>query len=149
MSASRPRGAGERGQTAIDFVVGMGVFLLAVGFVLMFVPSMFAPFFGGGIGDPVTADRATSYLVEERLAEEDAPVGMLSAEKNSTFFDDCWHENVQEETAWLRDELDVERSIQVEVGNGTCGLETSGSVTVSKRFVMIDGEGKLLRVRLW
>lgn len=143
MSASRSRVAGERGQTAIDFVVGMGVFLLAVGFVLMFVPSMFAPFFGAGIGDPVTADRATSYLVEERLAEEDAPVGVLSADEVEAFFDGCDEE-------FLREQLEIEhRAVQVELGDDDCGPDSSGSVTVSKRFVMVDGEGKLLRVRLW
>lgn len=138
-SASRT----DRAQTAIDFVVGMGVFLLAAAFVLLFVPSMFAPFFGAGIGDPVTADRAANYLVEDRLALEGEPTGVLSTEKQQSFFEDC------DEDALL-DALAIEhRSVNVSVGDDTCGPEPEGSVTVSQRLVELDGEHTMLDVRLW
>lgn len=134
----------DRGQTAIDFVAGMGVLMLAMIFVFLFVPSMFAPFFGGGIGDPVTADRAASHLVEDRLAKADAPNGVLSPAANESFFDSC------EGEGWLQDELGIDqRSVRVEVGNGSCGPTPQDSVTVSKRFVVENGTEKMVYVKVW
>lgn len=142
--SSAPSHGRTRGQTPIDFVTGMGVFLLAMAFLFAFIPAMFAPFQQAGIGDPVTADRSVSYLVEERLAADDAPHGVISATENTSFFDDCTGED------WLQDELNIEqRSVRVSVGNGTCGPEPARSVTVSRRLVRVDGEYQVLKVELW
>lgn len=143
MRTRSPR-PGGRAQTSIDFVAGMGVFLLAMAFTFMFIPSMFAPFFGVGIGDPITADRSANFLAEDRLAADNAPVGVLSAAENASFFSEC------DGVDWLRDELGIEgRSVRVSVGGGDCGPEPDGAVTVSQRLVVVDGDYVLLQVEVW
>lgn len=60
--SSVPRPIDVRGQTGIDFVVGVGIFLLTMAFVVGFVPGMFAPF-GHGTQAPIVADRAADSLI--------------------------------------------------------------------------------------
>lgn len=59
--------ATHRGQTGVDFLVGVGVFMLTVGFVVAFVPGMFSPFVGGQELSLV-ADRGADTLVGDLLA---------------------------------------------------------------------------------
>lgn len=56
----------DRGQTGIDFVVGMGVFILTIGFVVAFVPGMLTPFSDDTTG-PLVADRVADDLVSATL----------------------------------------------------------------------------------
>lgn len=56
-----------RAQTGIDFLIGMGVFLLTVGFIVGFVPGMFAPFTGDQ-QQQLVADRTADALVHGLLA---------------------------------------------------------------------------------
>ncbi|GAB3018330.1 DUF7287 family protein [Natronobiforma cellulositropha] len=61
-----------RGQTTQDFVVGIGVFLLAIAFVFSYVPSLITPYasaYGGG--ESAQADRIAATLVDD-LAENPA-----------------------------------------------------------------------------
>ncbi len=134
-----------RGQTGIDFLVGATVFLIAVGFVFAFVPSMFAPFFTGGTGDTLSADRAATQLAERELVEDPANPAVLNQSKVDEFFDDCGPSDLDERLA-----LGSER-VQVELGTDTCGDDppARSSVTVSQRFVSIDGEHYTLTVRIW
>ena len=139
----------SRGQTSIDFVVGIGVFLLAVAFVLAFVPSMFAPFFGMGAGDALTADRSAAYLAENALVEDPAAAGALDADAVDQFFTDC-------DGTYLADQLSVATtSINVTIGNtsvpdwNTCGDPPADAETVSNRIVTIDGIQYTLRVVVW
>ncbi|WP_224447166.1 DUF7287 family protein [Haloprofundus salilacus] len=62
-----------RAQTTIDFAIGAGVFLLAVAFVIAFIPSMLSPFAGGGQEDTVVADRVASNLVGGVLSAPETP----------------------------------------------------------------------------
>lgn len=55
-----------RGQTGIDFIVGMGIFMLAIGFVVAFVPGMLTPFSDDTTG-PLVADRVADDLVGAAL----------------------------------------------------------------------------------
>lgn len=57
-----------RGQTSIDFAIGVVLFVVTVSFVATFIPGMFEPFSGGDqenvvVGDRVATDLATSLLV--------------------------------------------------------------------------------------
>lgn len=69
----------NRGQTVIDVLVGVGVFLIAVGFVFSFVPSMVDPFAGN---QEVT-------LVADRIADEVANGMMADATKSSVLNETC------------------------------------------------------------
>ena len=71
-AGGRPRrGRGrEKAQTGFDFLVGMSVFLVTIGLVLGFVPSMFQPFDTDTGPDMVTADRSAAHLVEDLLVQD-------------------------------------------------------------------------------
>lgn len=58
-----------RGQTTFDFVIGIGIFIAAVGFTLTFLPSLLAPFDSGGAEEPATVDRVADRLVGSGLGE--------------------------------------------------------------------------------
>lgn len=56
-----------RGQTTIDFAIGVVLFVVTVSFVASFIPGMFEPFDRGSqettvVGDRVASDLATSLL---------------------------------------------------------------------------------------
>ncbi|MFC5278721.1 hypothetical protein ACFPM1_08140 [Halorubrum rubrum] len=55
---------GDRGQTQIDFAVGAGVFLIALAFVVAFVPTLFEPFAAGETASPLVADRIAAGTVD-------------------------------------------------------------------------------------
>ncbi|AGN02657.1 hypothetical protein L593_13590 [Salinarchaeum sp. Harcht-Bsk1] len=79
------RGGRDRGQTAQDFAVGIGLFLLAVAFVFAFVPQVVSPYdVGVGASESAQADRAASLIVGN-LSVEDRP-NELHASRTTTYF---------------------------------------------------------------
>lgn len=75
-----------RGQTTLDFAIAMGVFLLTIGFVFTFVPSMTAPFVDGNQEHSAVADRVASHLSEGALADPDDPY-VLNVTCTTEFFE--------------------------------------------------------------
>lgn len=68
MRGAPPQSDGTRGQTTLDFVVGIGVFLLVMGFAAGFVPEMYASFDDDpqrGLVADRTADRVVGTLVTD------------------------------------------------------------------------------------
>ena len=55
---------GDRAQTQIDFAVGAGVFLVALAFVVAFVPALFEPFAAAESASPVVSDRIAAATVD-------------------------------------------------------------------------------------
>ncbi|ADD06691.1 uncharacterized protein Nmag_3139 [Natrialba magadii ATCC 43099] len=56
--------AWERGQTTQDFVVGIGIFILAIAFVFSFLPSLITPFDSpAGGAETAQADRIADQVV--------------------------------------------------------------------------------------
>lgn len=158
----------SRGQTALDFAVGMGVFLLAVGFAFSFVPAMFQPFDTTGEGSAVIADRSATHLTEMSLSAGGSP-GMLDRDCTVAFFgdtggDDCRWESRGDTADSLRDELGlgshtgvnvtVERdgSLQeIDDVRLAAGAEPPRrtSVSMATRLVSIGGAEHRLSVRVW
>lgn len=134
----------DRAQTGIDFFVGMGVFLLALAFVLAFVPSMFAPFFGMGVGDALSADRGAAYLVEDALVDDPTKPGVLNETTVNAFFDECAGDE-------LHNELGTRSSnVNVTIGDDwACGPSPTDADTVSRRIVTVEGTQYTLRVVVW
>ncbi len=63
----------DRGQTTQDFIVGIGVFILAVAFVFSFLPTMLTPFDSSTSGgETAQADRIADRLVYN-LSVSDTP----------------------------------------------------------------------------
>lgn len=77
------RTATARGQTGLDYLVGIGVFLLTVGFVLAFVPGTLTPF-TDDTAHPLVADRAADTVVAG-LADGPEP-GALTTTCTVAFF---------------------------------------------------------------
>ncbi len=75
-----------RGQTVIDFAIGAGVFLITVGVVFTFVPSIFEPFGTAGGGTPIGADRVATHLTGQLLAVDPANPTALSGACTAAFF---------------------------------------------------------------
>lgn len=63
----------RKGQTSLDFAVGMSTLLLVFAFVLTFVPGILGPFTASGQEETVTADRVADHLAEGLLAEPGTP----------------------------------------------------------------------------
>lgn len=63
----------RRGQTTLDFAIGMGVFLLALTFVLTFVPGMLEPFAGGAQSETPAVNRVADDLTQRTLGNASAP----------------------------------------------------------------------------
>lgn len=76
----------NRGQTTLDFAIGMGVFLLTVIFVISYAPTMFDPFTGGTGTKLIVADRAATTLSSDLLVTSTADPGVLSAGCVAGFF---------------------------------------------------------------
>ena len=55
---------GNRAQTQIDFAVGAGVFLLALAFVITFLPTLFEPFTAAETAAPVVGDRVAAGALD-------------------------------------------------------------------------------------
>lgn len=63
----------ERGQTTLDFTVGVTLFLLVVALVFLFVPGMLQPFTEGGQEDIVSANRVADSLTQGALTDPRTP----------------------------------------------------------------------------
>jgi len=156
-----------RGQTTLDFGVGMGVFLLTLVFVVAYAPTVFDPVTGRTGSASMAADRAATTLSGDVLAVSTAEPGTLSLGCVTAFFGssgDC------SSSADLAD-LDAVLSLDGRNANVTIhsladpastpasvdGVEltrsNSGSVptddAVATRTVSIDGKPYRLTVRVW
>ncbi|WP_459877870.1 DUF7287 family protein [Halorubrum gandharaense] len=155
----------DRGQTVLDFVVGMSVFLLAVGFTFAFVPSLLEPFTAGEGAKMVVAERSAAHLAETSLAAGSTPA-VLSTECTRDFFDEVPNDdcNWEHSAADLSAELGVvdHHGLNVTVANssGSHSIDSvplvagdepppGASVSTGSRMVDLDGETYRLTVRVW
>jgi len=76
----------ERGQTNIDLLIGVSVFLITSGFVLATAAGMADPFIGGQ-ENPLVADRTTALLAEGMFSTAGAP-GSLNETCTFGFFNE-------------------------------------------------------------
>lgn len=87
----------ERAQTAQDFAVGIGLFLLAVAFVFLFVPDVISPFEAGvGAADSSQADRAATTIVGN-LSADDRP-NELDADRTDAYFESLDEDDLHNRT---------------------------------------------------
>lgn len=157
--------AGARGQTGIDFMVGMGVFLLAVGFVFGFAPGLFVPFSGETGAAMVIADRGAETLTEDVLIESMDQPGVLNETCTVEFFDadgnvgDCRFDSEDlNDATGIDDRFDLNATI--EEGGSIVSLQgktlAAGDepdqvrdVILVKRVVRLAGTERTLIVRVW
>jgi hypothetical protein len=83
----RPTSSGaDRGQTTLDFAIGMSLFLAVLIFVFLFVPGLLAPFTSGGQGDTVSSNRVADHLTKGALGTPEEPF-VLDSQCTILFFD--------------------------------------------------------------
>lgn len=127
------RGSANRGQTVLDFVVGMSVFLIAVGFTFAFVPSLLEPFTAGEGAKVIVAERGAAHLVETSLSAG-APSALHAGCTREFFGGDAAADacDWEHDAAALNDELGVRsvRGLNVTVTSaGTpVGIDADGGV---------------------
>lgn len=63
----------DRGQTTLDFAVGMSLFAAVVLFVFLFVPGILAPFTVGAQDETVTTNRVADGLTQNALGSPGRP----------------------------------------------------------------------------
>lgn len=157
----------DRAQLGFDFLAGMSLFLIVVGFVFNFAPVMFDPFTTGAGGDMTTADRTAATLAGDLLVEEGTAPNVLNTTCTEDFFEpsgpdaDC---GFDEDASDLHAAVGVSSTTKLNVtieGSGTVVVSggvplsagptptSTASVTVSQRIVFLDGEEETLLVRVW
>jgi hypothetical protein len=176
---TRSRADEGRAQTTADYVIGVSLFLLAVGSVFAFLPGLVEPETGSGDTAQVAA-RAGGEVADDLLGAPDRP-GVLNETCTERFFnttqgpEDCpWGENIREQdNENLSAALGVSNYTYLNVSvipnataNGTVSsLQTprgrtnltigrplpddSVSVVSVRRAVLVDGTVQQLRVRAW
>lgn len=78
--------AAGRGQTTMDFAVGMSLFVGVVLFVFLFVPGILDPFTVGAQDETVTSNRVADSLTQDLLNSPERP-GVLAADCTAVFFE--------------------------------------------------------------
>jgi len=77
--------AGRRGQTTIDFALGISIFLVALAFIVVFVPGMLQPFVGGSQAETPAANRVADDLSQRLLGNASEPY-VLDTDCTREFF---------------------------------------------------------------
>lgn len=155
----------DRGQYGYDFLAGMSVFLITIGFVYGFAPGMFSPFTSDTGTNMIIADRSAASLSEHLLVESPAEPNVLNGTCTEKFFagggtNGCHFDAT---SGNIHAALGIDASVGINVtveGNGmivTHGVplaagpepDPAAGVTVSQRTVFLDGEEETLYVRVW
>lgn len=156
----------DRAQTVLDYGIAVGIFFIALVFVLGTIPGMFSPFVGGS-GDTQVADRLASSLSADMLTHPSQPF-ILDATCTEAFFqqlntgdnapDDCRFDTTANDLQGVF-ALDTTTNVRVELSpvdgtggiNATAGetLPSQTTVSAARRTVGIEGETHTLEVHVW
>lgn len=154
----------DNGQTNIDFLIGMSIFLLSVAFVLALIPSVFEPFAADSGSNSLVADRAATTMVEDVLGEPGDPA-VLNTTCTTAFFDETVPPGCSYTTTDLNDALAISATTRLNatiekhgsirtigatrLAAGPVPPTRSSSVVISRRVVLLDGDDYRLNVRVW
>lgn len=121
----------RRGQTTIDFTLGVVIFVVAILFAFTFVPGILSPFELSGSEDPALSDRIADSLVEGTLGSPAQPHA-LDRYCTVEFFDDSRNDSPPEcaysgGTAEQRLGLDDTQGVNVTL---TADLDGSGGASL-------------------
>lgn len=151
----------DRGQTGLDFVVGIGLFLLAMAFLVGFAPNMVASHTDSP-ELPLVADRATAHLTEQTLGDGGRPAVLDTACADAFFAatGTCGGVDMARPLPELvgiaapgdSTSYDVYVALQVDGTTKTRGEKppaTATSTSLSRRLVVYDGKNAYLTVTVW
>lgn len=166
----------ERGQTLPDFVVAIAIFLLAIAFLVGFIPQITAPY--ADQEHPIVSDRVASDLAKDLVAD-DQGISTLNETCTVAFFTDesaaeCPFSDNSMDALSVGDRYAVNVSIVRGDGDDAATLcaqsgeinqcteeadepltigpeppRDRGSVSVSHRTVHIDGFDMRINVKVW
>lgn len=163
----------DRGQTTIDYAVGVSVFLLVVAFVFAFAPSLTAPFTSDATDAVVVADRSADRIANDLLVVDPTRPSVLDADCTAGFFDT--DEPVDADCRYGTDASDLhaalglaspvrtanvtvvdENGVRV-LGDGADAVRLAAGpspsrgadVSVARRAVLLDGSDATVIVRVW
>lgn len=77
---------GDKGQITIDYVAGIGIFLITVTFVFQFMYVLFLPFQSGADEVSLASDRASTVLVERMLTLDNAPTSNVIDQRKLIYY---------------------------------------------------------------
>jgi hypothetical protein len=167
----------DSAQITIDYIAGIGIFLLSVIFVFQFMYGLFIPFQSGSDKVTLAADRASVVLVERLLhADKADELNVIDQGKlyyfNNTklnYSDQTAYNNALRELGLFSDQTVFDLNVMVAYPNGTvmnqsgtnfplvCGpsLPDNTDIGQTKRLVLIVNpstgynETAILSVRVW
>ncbi|MFB6125906.1 MAG: hypothetical protein ABEJ79_01200 [Halolamina sp.] len=168
-AGSRRLDGRPRGQTTIDYVIGVTIFLLVVAFVFAFVPTTFAPFSGDDGRLLVVADRTADHLTDDLLVAEPTEPAVFNATCTAEFFGTdgsfpagCRYDAdggdlpaaLDVTTPGVRLNATVERNGSVASVDGVTlaagdAPGNADDVNVARRLALIGGEQYRVYVRVW
>ncbi|ELZ46205.1 hypothetical protein C464_11408 [Halorubrum coriense DSM 10284] len=133
----------DRGQTVLDFVVGMSVFLVAVGFTFAFVPSLLEPYAVGEGATVIVAERGAARLAESSLAGSGS-AATLSHACTLAFFNGTDPETASDESdcAWTANADDLHAELGVDDVRGLNLTVTQGGTLAT-----LDAGGTAVAMR--
>jgi hypothetical protein len=160
----------SRGQTTIDYVIGISVFLVVVVFVFGFIPTIFAPFEASSGSNTIPADRSADRLSDDLLVDSPEQPAVLNRTCTVGFFDadgtaptGCRYDDdsdganlsaamgtssVTNLNVTIRSEGSITQldGTPLAVGDSSEGNE---NVVVATRVVLLDGDQHQLYIRVW
>jgi hypothetical protein len=149
--------AENRGQSAIDFLIGFGIFFVTFTFVIVLIPDLLSPF--AQQEGPVVADRAVETLSSDLLAS--GTVGVLNDTCTDQFFQgsgtDCSFDASDRTTTLLgvSDKHGLNVTLErTDTGDQRLarGLSPPGdtqSVRTARRLVRVYDQHHILKLRVW
>ncbi|MEF8800031.1 MAG: hypothetical protein V5A38_00555 [Halolamina sp.] len=172
MSSQRRRDwfeANDRGQTVLDFAVAVGIFFVALVFVLGTIPGIFAPFISGG--STQVADRTATSLAADTLGVPDTPY-VLNDTCTEGFFRQLngsgpaplscrFDTNASDLHTMLALESAINIRVEIQDPDGSAAtidgtalvaggtLPERSTVTTARRTVGLEGQSYTLEVHVW
>jgi hypothetical protein len=158
----------DSAQITIDYIAGIGIFLLAVFFVFQFVSGLFIPFQSGSDKSTLAADRTATLLVEQMLhADASGALNVINQSKLDSF--NATDSNTLSALGLFSAQTVFDLNISVAYTNGTMmnrsgtnsllvsgpALPDNTDIGQTKRLVLITNsstgynEIAMLSVRVW
>ena len=165
-----PSSRRDRGQTTLDFAIGVSLFLSVMLFVFAFVPGILQPFNLSGEQDTVISERIASKLSQGMLGDPAEPY-VLRANDTVEFFESGNLHNEldlrsyqqvnvslegtlsgtdDEILCWDDSEYDVDDCpSDVQLAGGDAPPTSSDATVTSRRVVSLRGQNVTMRVVVW
>lgn len=123
------RNAARRGQTTLDFALGISLFLIVLVVVFQFIPGLLQPFNSGTQGETVAVDRIADQLAGSLLAESSSPYVLLT-DCTREFFDDYSPGACPHSGSTLNERIGVQdyRNVRVLIEGNVTGTDETNTL---------------------